>query len=59
MDGDDVGNVPSVIKYSDLDTKQHFLTTKTLKMFLKVHKNENCVGFDLEFCTISLLVIHK
>jgi hypothetical protein len=26
---------------------------------LKVHKNENCFGFDFEFCTISLLVMHK
>jgi hypothetical protein len=26
---------------------------------LKVHKNENFYGFDFEFCTISLLVIHK
>jgi hypothetical protein len=24
----------------------------------KVHKNENFFGFDLEFCTISLLVMH-
>ncbi len=26
---------------------------------LKVHKNENYFGFDLEFCTISMLVMHK
>ena len=26
---------------------------------LKVHKNENFFGFDLEFCTISLLVRSK
>ncbi len=26
---------------------------------LKVHKNENFFGFDLEFCIISLLVMHK
>ncbi len=26
---------------------------------LKVHKNENCFGFDFEFCTISVLVMHK
>jgi hypothetical protein len=26
---------------------------------LKVHKNENFFGFDFEFCTISLLVMHK
>ncbi len=25
----------------------------------KVHKNENVFGFDFEFCTISLLVMHK
>jgi hypothetical protein len=24
---------------------------------LKVHKNENFIGFDFEFCTISLLVM--
>ncbi len=29
------------------------------KMLLKVHKNENFFGFDFEFCTISLLVMHK
>jgi hypothetical protein len=27
--------------------------------YLKVHKNENFFGFDFEFCTISLLVMHK
>ncbi len=26
---------------------------------LKVHKNENFFGIDFEFCTISLLVMHK
>ncbi len=26
---------------------------------LKVHKNEDFFGFDFEFCTISLLVMHK
>jgi hypothetical protein len=26
---------------------------------LKVHKNENFVGFDFEFCTISLLFMSK
>jgi hypothetical protein len=26
---------------------------------VKVHKNENFFVFDLEFCTISLLVMHK
>ncbi len=26
---------------------------------LKVHKIENCFGFEFEFCTISLLVLHK
>jgi hypothetical protein len=26
---------------------------------LKVHKNENFFGFDFEFCTISMLVLHK
>ncbi len=26
---------------------------------LKVHKNENFFGFDFEFCTISVLVMHK
>jgi hypothetical protein len=26
---------------------------------LKVHKNENFFGFDLEFCTFSMLVICK
>ncbi len=26
---------------------------------LKVHKNENFFGFDFEFCTISMLFMHK
>jgi hypothetical protein len=26
---------------------------------LKVHKNENFFGFDFEFCTISMKVMHK
>jgi hypothetical protein len=26
---------------------------------LKVHKNENFFSFDFEFCTISMLVMHK
>ncbi len=26
---------------------------------LKVHKNENFFGFDLELCNISMLVMHK
>jgi hypothetical protein len=29
------------------------------KASLKVHKNENLFGFDFEFCTISMLVMHK
>jgi hypothetical protein len=32
---------------------------KGLRRDLKVHKNENYFGFDFEFCTISLLVMHK
>ncbi len=28
-------------------------------IILKVHKNENFFGFDFEFCTISVLVMHK
>ncbi len=28
-------------------------------LILKVHKNENFIGFDFEFCTISLLVMSK
>jgi hypothetical protein len=30
-----------------------------LRVTLKVHKNENFFGFDLEFFTISMLVMHK
>ncbi len=26
---------------------------------LKVHKNENFFAFDFEFCTISMLIMHK
>jgi hypothetical protein len=33
--------------------------TVTIKVYLKVHKNENFFGFDFEFCTISVLVMHK
>ncbi len=29
------------------------------RLILKVHKNENFFGFDFEFCTISVLVMHK
>ncbi len=29
------------------------------KRSLKVHKNEIFFGFDFEFCTISMLVMHK
>ncbi len=29
------------------------------RKYLKVHKNENCFGSDIEFYTISLLVMHK
>ncbi len=42
-----------------------FLTVRSrkisqkLKYYLKVHKNENFFGFDFEFCTISMLVMHK
>jgi hypothetical protein len=31
----------------------------TVMSSLKVHKNENLFGFDFEFCTISMLVMHK
>jgi hypothetical protein len=31
----------------------------SFSMPLKVHKNENFSGYDFEFCTISLLVMHK
>ncbi len=31
----------------------------TLYSMLKVQKNENLIGSDLEFCTISLLVLLK
>ncbi len=32
-----------------------------MKIFipLKAHKNENFFGFDFEFCTISMIVMHK
>jgi hypothetical protein len=33
--------------------------TKRIACSLKVHKNENFFGFDFEFCTISLFVMHK
>jgi hypothetical protein len=42
------------------NTKKDF-HTRALKriMLLKVHKNENFFGFDFEFCTFSMLVMHK
>jgi hypothetical protein len=30
-----------------------------VQILLKVHKIENFFGFDFEFCTISVLVMHK
>jgi hypothetical protein len=39
---------------------QHLVAvTGELASRLKVHKNENIFGFDLEFCTFSMLVMHK
>jgi hypothetical protein len=35
------------------------MARKFLLRPLKVHKNENFVGFDFEFCTVSLLVMSK
>ncbi len=35
------------------------LTVRDGAATLKVHKNENFFGFDVEFCTISLLVTLK
>jgi hypothetical protein len=37
--------------------KKHF--EEVCFFSLKVHKNENFFGFDFEFCTISMLVMHK
>jgi hypothetical protein len=44
--------------------KDTFLRRKTVILIiddnsLKVHKNENFFAFDFEFCTISMLVMHK
>ncbi len=36
-----------------------FLKQRDINSYLKVHKNENFFAFDFEFCTISLLVMHK
>ncbi len=44
-----------VIKSLDLIKK----FKKWARPLLKVHKNENYFGFDFEFCTISMLVMHK
>jgi hypothetical protein len=38
---------------------EHQAVFKKDPALLKVHKNENFFGFDFEFCTISLLVMHK
>jgi hypothetical protein len=35
------------------------VTVKVISRGLKVHKNENFVGSDFEFCTISLLAMLK
>jgi hypothetical protein len=37
----------------------HVITIHSGIAALKVHKNENFFGFDFEFCTISMLVMHK
>jgi hypothetical protein len=41
------------LRYCTLDGKAFVILP------LKVHKNENFFGFDFEFCTISVLVMHK
>jgi hypothetical protein len=35
------------------------LTILLVIYILKVYKNDNFFGFDFEFCTISMLVMHK
>jgi hypothetical protein len=32
---------------------------QTVYLLVKGHKNENFFGFNFEFCTVSLLVMHK
>jgi hypothetical protein len=34
-------------------------TVRIRNFYLKVHKNENFFGFNFEFSTISVLVMHK
>ncbi len=36
------------------DYKTHYKCVFRLRLALKVHKNENFVGSDFDFCTISL-----
>jgi hypothetical protein len=51
--------VSRVSKHSTL--LRCYLSSKSFLLlnYLKVHKNENFFSFDFEFCTISLLVMHK
>ncbi len=49
----DAGTEPGIIAEFRAHRQGYISST------LKVHKNENFFGFDCEFCTISLLVMHK
>ncbi len=42
-----------------LNVAAHIVNVTGRVCYLKVHKNENFFGFDFEFCTISMLVMHK
>ncbi len=42
-----------------LTEKATMFAQRGIETALKVHKNENFFGFDFEFCTISVLVMHE
>jgi hypothetical protein len=49
---------PDILRMCDrMATTEHLFWYRDTG--LKVHKIENFFGFDFEFCTISMLVMHK
>jgi hypothetical protein len=48
-----------ILRETDFHEKKKPEVENLVALTLKVHKNENFFGFDFEFCTISMLVMHK
>ncbi len=51
------GAYPCFFSFGRILTQNQAISL-VLARALKVHKNENFFGFDFEFCTISMLVMH-